>query len=75
MIKILCDICESEDGAAPCLSARGSILCTKCHVEYHDLVRDDFNALSVEATEVAQRAMVTMKERITTKPSNVWPIH
>ena len=70
-IKLLCDICESEDDAQPYLRAQGAILCSKHRVEYEDLVCEDFAIITKQAEEIRLRAFNAMEVNMRAVVNNV----
>lgn len=55
MIKLLCDVCESEHQVSYCI---GGALCSKCHETFHKL-SDEPLSVVIKATLTAMKAQPT----------------
>lgn len=69
MIKLLCDVCESEHQVSYCI---GGALCDKCHVTFHKLSDEPLTTLSRSADRIIKATLTAMKAQPTA--DNVVPI-
>lgn len=62
MIKVLCDICNTEEEIEACAVAHLEF-CRKHHMEYHDLLKETIDRLNAEMKHKTKQAVEMLKKR------------